>query len=85
MSVDLHSLQGVLDPSSIKVGFSEEDYDVGHLDFTYISTCLDLVELEYLLRKLKSGEEGCYPQLEDAIQTRMESIDLNYQRFSNSI
>ncbi|KAJ3047930.1 Sperm associated antigen 1 [Rhizophlyctis rosea] len=51
------------------------DYDVSHLDYSYVATCNDVKELSLLLSVLRSGKEGIYPELEDAIERRMDEVD----------
>ncbi|ORX56661.1 hypothetical protein BCR36DRAFT_580975 [Piromyces finnis] len=51
------------------------DYDVNHLDYRYIEKCSDIKELKKLLKILKSGKEGYFLQMEDAIQKKLEELD----------
>eukprot|EP00833_Pecoramyces_ruminatium_P006188 jgi/Orpsp1_1/1180220/evm.model.c7180000072544.1 len=51
------------------------DYDVNHLDYQYIEKCSDIKELKKLLKILKSGKEGYFLQMEDAIQKKLEYLD----------
>jgi len=51
------------------------DYDVNHLDYHYIENCTDIKELKKLLKILKSGKEGYFLQMEDAIQKKLEELD----------
>jgi len=51
------------------------DYDVNHLDYHYIEKCSDIRELKKLLKILKSGKEGYFLQMEDAIQKKLEELD----------
>ncbi|OUM62023.1 hypothetical protein PIROE2DRAFT_62147 [Piromyces sp. E2] len=51
------------------------DYDVNHLDYQYIEKCTNIKELKKLLKILKSGKEGYFLQMEDAIQKKLEELD----------
>ncbi|RKO89858.1 hypothetical protein BDK51DRAFT_28191 [Blyttiomyces helicus] len=75
---DIQNLSKVLDPSKDGEEFEREapsDYDVTHMDFGYVEKCTDIAELKTLLRVLKSGKEGIYTELEDAMQRRIEELD----------
>lgn len=56
------------------------DYHIDHLDYEYVKTCTDTTELQLLLRVLKSGKEGIWEQLEEAIENRLTALDPNYFR-----
>nr|KAJ3414440.1 Sperm associated antigen 1 [Polyrhizophydium stewartii] len=78
---DLKKLASVIDPakeSQLLRGFETEDvptdYDVEHLDYGYVAQCSDMHELATLLRVLRSGKEGIYIDLENAIIERMEHL-----------
>ncbi|KAL3832002.1 hypothetical protein ACJMK2_023686, partial [Sinanodonta woodiana] len=50
---------------------------ISHLDFGYIENCSDIQELEKILRILKSGEEGTYPDLERLCEERVQALNPN--------
>ncbi|XP_038601418.1 sperm-associated antigen 1 [Tachyglossus aculeatus] len=47
---------------------------IDHLDFKFIEKCSDVKHLEKILRVLRSGEEGHYPELTDCCEKRIESL-----------
>ncbi|XP_039767754.1 sperm-associated antigen 1 isoform X2 [Ornithorhynchus anatinus] len=47
---------------------------IDHLDFKFIEKCSDVKHLEKILRILRSGEEGHYPELTDCCEKRIESL-----------
>ncbi|KAK7476480.1 hypothetical protein BaRGS_00032315 [Batillaria attramentaria] len=51
------------------------DIPLSHLDYSYVKTCNDVKELEKILRVLRNGEEGCYPELEHATEQRLEKLN----------
>ncbi|CAD5112561.1 DgyrCDS1770 [Dimorphilus gyrociliatus] len=48
---------------------------LGHFDFDYIRGCSNLKELEKILKVLRSGDEGKYPELEQCCEERIKSIN----------
>ncbi|XP_030906383.1 sperm-associated antigen 1 [Melopsittacus undulatus] len=48
---------------------------IGHLDYRFIEKCTDVKHLEKILRILRSGEEGCYPELTLFCEKRIEHLD----------
>ncbi|KFZ45316.1 Sperm-associated antigen 1, partial [Antrostomus carolinensis] len=48
---------------------------IGHLDYKFIEKCTDVKHLEKILRVLRSGEEGCYPELTLFCEKRIEHLD----------
>ncbi|KAJ0065863.1 hypothetical protein NL108_000093, partial [Boleophthalmus pectinirostris] len=48
---------------------------VEHLDYGYIDQCKDVTYLEKILKVLRSGEEGIYPNLISFCETRLELLD----------
>nr|XP_009935834.1 PREDICTED: sperm-associated antigen 1 [Opisthocomus hoazin] len=48
---------------------------IGHLDYKFIEKCTDIKYLEKILRVLRSGEEGCYPDLTLFCEKRIEHLD----------
>uniref|UniRef100_A0A8C3RDG5 Sperm associated antigen 1 n=1 Tax=Cyanoderma ruficeps TaxID=181631 RepID=A0A8C3RDG5_9PASS len=48
---------------------------ISHLDYKFIEKCTDVKHLEKILRVLRSGEEGCYPELTLVCEKRIESLD----------
>ncbi|XP_014820655.1 PREDICTED: sperm-associated antigen 1 [Calidris pugnax] len=48
---------------------------IGHLDYKFIEKCTDVKHLEKILRVLRSGEEGCYPELTLCCEKRIEHLD----------
>ena len=54
---------------------AEYEYDISHLDYTFVANCNDVKELKKLLRILKSGKEGYYADLERAFEKRIETLD----------
>ncbi|KAJ7338006.1 hypothetical protein JRQ81_010532 [Phrynocephalus forsythii] len=50
---------------------------IEHLDYTFIETCKDVKYLEKILRILRSGEEGFYPDLILFCENHIESLNPN--------
>ncbi|XP_060099416.1 sperm-associated antigen 1 [Heteronotia binoei] len=50
---------------------------IEHLDYKFIEKCTDVKHLEKILRILRSGEEGCYPDLTLFCEKRIESLAPN--------
>ncbi|XP_048364168.1 sperm-associated antigen 1 [Sphaerodactylus townsendi] len=50
---------------------------IDHLDYKFIEKCTDIKHLEKILRILRSGEEGCYPDLTLFCEKRIESLAPN--------
>ncbi|PKK34413.1 sperm associated antigen 1 [Columba livia] len=48
---------------------------IAHLDYKFIEKCTDVKHLEKILRVLRSGEEGCYPELTLFCEKRIEHLD----------
>ncbi|XP_030122357.4 sperm-associated antigen 1 isoform X2 [Taeniopygia guttata] len=48
---------------------------ISHLDYKFIEKCTDVKHLEKILRVLRSGEEGCYPDLTLVCEKRIERLD----------
>ncbi|XP_030086694.1 sperm-associated antigen 1 isoform X2 [Serinus canaria] len=48
---------------------------ISHLDYKFIEKCTDIKHLEKILRVLRSGEEGCYPELTLVCEKRIERLD----------
>ncbi|XP_051467593.1 sperm-associated antigen 1 isoform X1 [Apus apus] len=48
---------------------------ISHLDCTFIEKCTDVKHLEKILWVLRSGEEGCYPELTLFCEKRIERLD----------
>ncbi|XP_077043588.1 sperm-associated antigen 1 isoform X2 [Agelaius phoeniceus] len=48
---------------------------ISHLDYKFIEKCTDVKHLEKILRVLRSGEEGCYPELTMVCEKRIECLD----------
>ncbi|XP_050748651.1 sperm-associated antigen 1 [Gymnogyps californianus] len=48
---------------------------IGHLDYKFMEKCRDVKHLEKILRVLRSGEEGCYPELTLFCEKRIEHLD----------
>ncbi|XP_071410182.1 sperm-associated antigen 1 isoform X2 [Pithys albifrons albifrons] len=48
---------------------------ISHLDYKFIEKCTDVKHLEKILRVLRSGEEGCYPELTVVCEKRIEHLD----------
>ncbi|KNE57117.1 hypothetical protein AMAG_02867 [Allomyces macrogynus ATCC 38327] len=55
-------------------GVVPEDYDAERLDYGYVRTATDLLELKKLLAVLRSGKEGLYPDLERAFKERIVEL-----------
>uniref|UniRef100_A0A8C2SPG9 Sperm associated antigen 1 n=1 Tax=Coturnix japonica TaxID=93934 RepID=A0A8C2SPG9_COTJA len=47
---------------------------IGHLDYKFIEKCTDVPYLEKILKVLRSGEEGCYPDLMLFCEKRIEHL-----------
>ncbi|CAG7833143.1 unnamed protein product [Allacma fusca] len=65
------------DTSSRKKKTLLEHYDIpiDHLDFKYITSCKDTREVERILKVLRSGEEGYFPDLEKCVAARLEELN----------
>lgn len=50
------------------------DIPIQHLDFVYVEKCSDATELEKILKILRSGEEGFYPELITATENRLSVL-----------
>ena len=50
---------------------------IEHLDFKYVEKCNDVREVVKILKVLRSGDEGCYPELERFTERRVEQLDPN--------
>ena len=50
------------------------DIPLNHLDFKYIETCKDAKELEKIIKTLRSGEEGAFPDLEKCAEQRLKKL-----------
>ncbi|KAJ6653812.1 hypothetical protein lerEdw1_008656 [Lerista edwardsae] len=50
---------------------------IGHLDYGFIEKCTDVKYLEKILKILRSGEEGMYPDLISFCEKRIESLAPN--------
>uniref|UniRef100_A0A672PJV8 Sperm associated antigen 1b n=1 Tax=Sinocyclocheilus grahami TaxID=75366 RepID=A0A672PJV8_SINGR len=48
---------------------------VEHLDYSFIQSCSDLKHLEQILRVLRSGQDGFYPQLIEFCEEHIEQLD----------
>ncbi|CAC5381570.1 SPAG1 [Mytilus coruscus] len=51
------------------------DIPLTHLDYPYIQKCTDTKELERILKILRSGDEGFYPDLETFCEERIEKLN----------
>lgn len=50
---------------------------IEHLDFDYIERCQNVRELEKMVKILRSGEEGYYPDLTKYAEAKLDQIDSN--------
>ena len=80
-AADLRNLIATQKDNLPVIAEEPRDYDITHLDYDYIKTCTDTAELQLLLRALKSGKEGIWEQLEEAIERRLSALDPNYFRY----
>ncbi|XP_069076655.1 sperm-associated antigen 1 [Pleurodeles waltl] len=48
---------------------------IDHLDYKFIESCTDVKHLEKILSILRSGEEGCYPDLTEFCEKRLKSLN----------
>uniref|UniRef100_A0A5K4F3Q6 TPR_REGION domain-containing protein n=1 Tax=Schistosoma mansoni TaxID=6183 RepID=A0A5K4F3Q6_SCHMA len=66
---------------SDSVYFSERtktyDIPISHLDFKYLDSCNDSVELEKILKTLRSGEVGRYTELESFCEEKVARLNPN--------
>ncbi|KAK6165356.1 hypothetical protein SNE40_022298 [Patella caerulea] len=51
------------------------DLPLSCLDYTFISECENIKELEKIIKVLRSGEEGFYPDLEKAAVEKLEKLN----------
>ncbi|XP_016106060.1 sperm-associated antigen 1 [Sinocyclocheilus grahami] len=56
-------------------GSSSWSVPVEHLDYSFIQSCSDLKHLEQILRVLRSGQDGFYPQLIEFCEEHIEQLD----------
>ncbi|KAI9344184.1 hypothetical protein DFJ73DRAFT_840428 [Zopfochytrium polystomum] len=68
-------LDGECDPADPAHVPADDDYDVSHLDYAWVAQATSIDELSKLLRVLRSGKEGFYPDLEKAFLQRIETLD----------
>lgn len=68
-----------IDTSDIDI--ASQDYNIDHLDYAYVASCPDTKELRKLLAVLRSGNEGSYPQLEQAIIDRLGVLDPKFKPY----
>eukprot|EP00794_Sanderia_malayensis_P011962 gene11962-13199_t len=54
---------------------SDQNISIAHLDYKYIEKCSDSKEIEKLLKILRSGEEGSYPDLVRFTEDRLTSLN----------
>ncbi|KAH9488656.1 Sperm associated antigen 1 [Bulinus truncatus] len=48
---------------------------LSHLEFNYITNCNNIKELEKIVRVLRSGSEGKYPDLEACAEAKLQKLD----------
>ncbi|XP_064614631.1 LOW QUALITY PROTEIN: sperm-associated antigen 1-like [Liolophura sinensis] len=51
------------------------DIPLSHLDYKYVEGCSDVKELEKILKVLRSGDEGRYPDLERTCEEKIEQLN----------
>lgn len=51
------------------------DIPLNHFDYRYIRSCKDVKELEKILKVLRSGDEGSYPDLEKETEERIQTLN----------
>lgn len=57
------------------------DIPIEFLDFAYIKTCEDVKMLEKIVKVLRSGEEGFYPDLTKCAEDRLKSLKPHSKAF----
>uniref|UniRef100_A0A8D8G5A3 Sperm-associated antigen 1 n=1 Tax=Culex pipiens TaxID=7175 RepID=A0A8D8G5A3_CULPI len=64
-----------------------EKYDLllEHLDFGYIGRCSDGVELERIVKVLRSGEEGFFPQLTEFAEQQLRRVKPGSKLFRRGV
>ncbi|XP_014668057.1 PREDICTED: sperm-associated antigen 1-like [Priapulus caudatus] len=60
------------------------DIPLDHLDYGYIGKSTNVRELEKILRVLRSGEEGVYPDLTQYCVDRIKSMDIDNKAIRKS-
>ena len=50
------------------------DIPLSHLDYKYVESCKDAKELEKIIKTLRSGEEGAFPDLEKCAEDRLRKL-----------
>ncbi|XP_048590640.1 sperm-associated antigen 1 isoform X2 [Nematostella vectensis] len=55
-------------------GTTKAGIPLHHLDYKYVGSCSDGKELEKILKVLRSGEEGTYPELIEFTEKRLEEV-----------
>ncbi|KAK9888749.1 hypothetical protein WA026_000975 [Henosepilachna vigintioctopunctata] len=53
---------------------SKYDLPITHLDFSYVEKCKNGKELEQILHVLKSGQEGYFPELIEAVENKLRIL-----------
>lgn len=64
-------------PYKHKSLLNKYDIPIDHLSFEYVGNCNDVKELERMVKILKSGEEGYYPDLLRSAEERLKKINPN--------
>lgn len=57
------------------------DVPICHLDFAYIETCKNAREMEKIVKILRSGEEGYFPDLTRCAEEKLKLLKPNSKLF----
>ncbi|KAJ2993736.1 Sperm associated antigen 1 [Globomyces sp. JEL0801] len=76
---ELKRMAQMIDPNQesemLYANHKNQDIDISHLDYAYVASCQNYREIETLLDYLKTGKEGYYPDLEEAMTKRIEQLN----------
>lgn len=57
------------------------DIPIHHLDFAYVKTCNNAREMEKIVKILRSGEEGFFPDLTRCAEEKLKELKPNSKLF----
>lgn len=57
------------------------DIPIHHLDFAYVKTCNNAREIEKIVKILRSGEEGFFPDLTRCAEEKLKELKPNSKLF----
>ncbi|XP_014289302.1 RNA polymerase II-associated protein 3 isoform X2 [Halyomorpha halys] len=66
-------------PKKKKSLLEKYEIPINHLDFKYVKKCCNILEIERILRILRSGEEGHYPELLKCVEERLKFLSPDHK------